>query len=146
MGEPGVVATIPDLVEAYARDGRLDDARDLVSRFSGIAEVSGLASQAALAARSRGIVASEGGFEPGFAEALRLYEDVEAVFERARTELSYGERLRRAKRRVEARKELRRALGRFERLGAEPWAERTRTELRASGETIRRPDPARATT
>ena len=59
-------------------------------------------------------------------------------FERARTELCYGERLRRARRRAEARGQLHAALETFERLGAQPWANRARNELRATGETARR--------
>jgi len=62
-------------------------------------------------------------------------------FERARTELCLGERLRRARRRAEAREPLRSALEAFERLGAAPWSERARVELSASGETARRRDP-----
>ena len=63
-------------------------------------------------------------------------------FERARTELCFGERLRRARRRREAREHLRSARAAFERLAAEPWAARAATELRATGETVRRRDPA----
>jgi DNA-binding CsgD family transcriptional regulator len=66
----------------------------------------------------------------------------ELVWELARTELLYGEWLRRARRRADARGHLRAALEAFERLGAVPWAERTRVELRASGETARRRDPS----
>ena len=54
-------------------------------------------------------------------------------FNRARTHLAYGEYLRRARRRVDARAHLRAALDTFEELGAKPWAERAAHELRASG-------------
>ncbi len=50
-------------------------------------------------------------------------------FERARTELCFGERLRRTRRRAEARTHLVSALATFERLGAAPWVERARREL-----------------
>ena len=60
----------------------------------------------------------------------------------ARTELAYGEFLRRARRRVEAREHLRAALEGFETLQAAPWAERAHIELRASGQTARRRDPS----
>jgi SRSO17 transposase len=56
-------------------------------------------------------------------------------FERARTELCYGERLRRARQRGQARERLRSAVETFSRLGAEPWADRARRELRATGES-----------
>jgi DNA-binding CsgD family transcriptional regulator len=63
-----------------------------------------------------------------------------APFDEARTRLLYGETLRRERRRAESRVPLRDALRTFERLGAALWAERARTELRASGETARRRD------
>jgi DNA-binding NarL/FixJ family response regulator len=88
------------------------------------------------------MVAGDDEFEAHFAESLALHPDDEDVFGRARTRLAYGERLRRARRRVEAREQLRAALDTFERLGAAPWAERTRSELRASGETARKRDPS----
>ena len=61
-------------------------------------------------------------------------------FERARTQLAYGEHLRRQRRRVDARAHLRAALETFEDLKAGPWAERAAQELRASGETARKRD------
>jgi DNA-binding NarL/FixJ family response regulator len=69
---------------------------------------------------------------------LEWHDRVEMPFERARTELILGERLRRARRRADARGPLERALEVFERLGAEPWAARTRTELTATGGAYRR--------
>jgi DNA-binding NarL/FixJ family response regulator len=72
---------------------------------------------------------------------MALHARTEMPFERARTELCYGERLRRARRRAEARDQLHAALETFQRLGAEPWADRARNELRATGETVRR-DPS----
>src|SRR5262249_51417144 len=60
--------------------------------------------------------------------------------ELGRTELLYGEWLRRQRRRVDARPHLRAALELFEQLAVGPWEERARAELRASGETIRRRD------
>ena len=62
----------------------------------------------------------------------------EQPFLLARVRLSHGEHLRREGSRREARDELRAALAVFEQLDAEPWSERARRELRASGETARR--------
>jgi DNA-binding CsgD family transcriptional regulator len=78
-----------------------------------------------------------------FERALRLHEQTPDGFEAARTRLAYGERLRRARNRVLARKQLRVAAGIFERLDARPWAERARAELAATGETRRRRDPSK---
>ena len=52
-----------------------------------------------------------------------LHAQTPDVFERARTQLAYGARLRRARRRIDAREQLRPALETFETLGAIPWAE-----------------------
>jgi hypothetical protein len=79
-----------------------------------------------------------------FEQALRLHAASGRPFDRARTELLYGESLRRRRKRLQAREHLRAANELFERLSADPWAERARTELRASGETPRRRDPGRA--
>ena len=58
-------------------------------------------------------------------------------FEEARTRLCHGERLRRARRRAQAREQLRAALDTFDELGAAPWADRARAELR--GDAARPP-------
>lgn len=54
-------------------------------------------------------------------------------FHHARIQLAYGERLRRAKVTVGARRHPTAALDTFDRLGARPWADRARNELRATG-------------
>ena len=90
---------------------------------------------AARAARCRGILAGDN-FDADFLEAIALHERGDVVFQHARTHLAYGERLRRAQRRRDARVQLRAAAEIFDRLDARPWAERARAELRASGETI----------
>ena len=69
-----------------------------------------------------------------FEAALALHDDLPMPFERARTLLCFGEGLRRARARADAREPLKEALETFERLGARGWAERARTELRATGE------------
>jgi DNA-binding CsgD family transcriptional regulator len=81
---------------------------------------------------------------PAFEAALSLHDRDPSAFERARTELCYGERLRRSRRRRAARGQLRSALETFERLEARPWAERARVELRATGEHVYKRDPTAA--
>jgi hypothetical protein len=90
----------------------------------------------AVAARCRGLLANDVDFEEHLAEALAWHGRTTMPFERARTLLCLGERRRRAGRRVDAREPLREALGIFEHLGAQPWAERARGELRAAGATV----------
>jgi class 3 adenylate cyclase len=91
----------------------------------------------ARAARSQALVADDSSFAGLFDAALRHHESTPDSFERARTQLYFGERLRRTRKRVEARKQLREALKAFDQLGAAPWGERALTELQASGETAR---------
>jgi DNA-binding CsgD family transcriptional regulator len=62
-------------------------------------------------------------------------------FLRARVRFAYGAWLRRRRRVAESRLPLRAALEAFEALGAVPWGERARQELRASGVTSRRRVP-----
>ena len=80
-----------------------------------------------------------------FVAALDHHTRSPRRIDRARTELAFGEHLRRARRRVDARAHLRAALEIFEDVGAAPWAERARQELRASGATARRRDDSPAT-
>jgi DNA-binding CsgD family transcriptional regulator len=62
-------------------------------------------------------------------------------FARARLLLAYGAWLRRQRRVAESRVPLRAAREAFDALGALPWGEQARGELRASGETSRRRVP-----
>lgn len=80
--------------------------------------------------------------EPLLMQALSYQREQAQPFERARTELAYGESLRRAGRRTQARVQLRSALATFEGLRAPRWAERARQELQATGITARRRDPS----
>jgi len=126
---------IADLIEAYARAGALAQARALLPEF--LEQVPGDANPlpAARAARCLGIVADDG-YDAHFQKAITLQEQTAHAFQHARTLLCYGERLRRAQRRRDARVQLRAAIEIFDRLDARPWADRARAELNASGETI----------
>ncbi|MGH3940099.1 MAG: ATP-binding protein, partial [Pseudonocardiaceae bacterium] len=73
--------------------------------------------------------------EAAFAESLA--QDLSRwPWPRARLELAYGSWLRRRRRTTESRAPLRAALATFEAIGAYPWADATRAELRASGEIV----------
>jgi DNA-binding CsgD family transcriptional regulator len=141
--EPAIARWAPDLIEAYVYAHRLEDARSELAAFEQVARRTARIGALAAAARCRGLCASPRQYDASFQHALTLHAQVADPFERARTELCFGERLRRAKRRSEARRWLDQALGTFERLGARPWAERTRRELAATGERARpRREPA----
>ena len=128
-----------DLIEAYVHSGARAEAEAALATFEALPARTRRTWALATAARCRGILVG-GDFDEHFEEALRLHDRTPTPFDRARTELCYGERLRRARRRAEARERLHSALETFERLNAEPWANRARGELRATGETPRRRD------
>ncbi|MGZ4664173.1 MAG: helix-turn-helix transcriptional regulator [Frankiaceae bacterium] len=77
-----------------------------------------------------------------FETSLSHHASANRPYDRARVQLAYGQFLRRSQRRVDARGPLRAALSTFEDLHAEPFADRARQELRASGETARKRDPS----
>jgi DNA-binding CsgD family transcriptional regulator len=77
-----------------------------------------------------------------FEDAVTHYRRASRPYELARTQLAYGQFLRRTNRRVAARSHLRAALEVFTDLSATPHAERAAQELRASGETARKRDPS----
>ena len=88
--------------------------------------------------RVRGLLGADGELDGHFGAALALHGRTLDVFEEARTRLTYGSRLRRTRRRVDARTQLRAALRTFVQLGARSWAEVAQAELEATGETVAR--------
>jgi ATP/maltotriose-dependent transcriptional regulator MalT len=133
-------AVIDDLVEAAASAGRPDEALDAVAAWQRWARHSGHPIGDVVLARARALLAGPEDAEARFQDALAAHERLPWPFLQARTELAYGEFLRRARRRADARTQLRAALERFEALGAAPWADRAAAELRATGETARKRD------
>jgi DNA-binding NarL/FixJ family response regulator len=130
-----VVEWEPDLIEAQLLCGHVEAARVSLRHFEERAHAAENRWATASAARLRGMLV-ETGFEEEFAAALRGHT---SRFERARTELCLGERLRRERRPTAARAPLRAAQQAFELLGARGWAARAGAERAAVGE---RPDRA----
>jgi DNA-binding CsgD family transcriptional regulator len=134
--------TVPELVEAAVRAGQPEAAAAPLAAFGQLAAATGTPEVLAQLARCRGLVGADEEAAAQFEEALALHDGRARPFDLARTELAYGEALRRARRRGEARTHLRNALATFQRLGAAPWAERATAELRATGESARKRDPS----
>ncbi|HEX2421001.1 MAG TPA: AAA family ATPase [Acidimicrobiia bacterium] len=137
--EPWLFPVDADLVDALVRLGDRDQAMLIAKSLTTRAEALGRRSAMAVGHRAVGLASDEEDFRDPFETALAIHEGLPNPFELARTHLAYGERLRRAKKREEARRHLRRALEIFEGLGANPWAERSRSELELSGETLEQP-------
>lgn len=131
---------LPDTVETAARADRLDEVSTYADRFRQWAEQYRSPESLALLARCQGLI-DDSNAEEHFACAVELAPALSS-FDAARSELLYGEWLRRRRRRIDARRHLRSALECFGRLGMAPWEARARSELRASGETARRRDPS----
>ncbi|MEE1940148.1 AAA family ATPase [Streptomyces sp. TRM 70361] len=134
-----LVASAADQVEAAVRLGSRERVEEPLRRFETWAAAGRRPWARAVALRCRALADEAAGGTTGeaeehYTEALRLHARDGRPFERARTQLLYGEWLRRSRRRTDARAPLRSALETFERLRAVPWAERTRAELRATGE------------
>jgi DNA-binding CsgD family transcriptional regulator len=129
--EPSLFEWEADWIEALVRGGRIREAATVFALFETRVAGSPRRSARAAVARCRGLLVSASEVDESFGDALRLHT-APTPFERARTELCYGERLRRCRRRADARIQFRSALATFEQLGAAPWAERARRELAAT--------------
>ena len=127
-----------EMVEAMVHLGLADEASALARSLTERAELKGQPWSMARAARAAGLTCPDPDVDVCFSVALAYHQHTPDDFEAARTELAYGSRLRRLKRRVDARPHLRTALAAFERLGAVPWADQAAAELRATGETAQR--------
>jgi DNA-binding CsgD family transcriptional regulator len=127
-----------DLVEALVHVGRADEARQVASGFMPVALAKARPWAVARAHRAIGLAGPDADLDAHFGAALTEHAQTLDGYETARTELAYGERLRRARRRSDARPHLRSALAIFEGLRAVTWADRAAAELEATGETARR--------
>ncbi|MVU81679.1 AAA family ATPase [Nocardia sp. ET3-3] len=134
--------SIPDLVEAAVRIGAADRAAEPFANFEGWAESVAQPWADALVLRCRALL-DDTRAEEFYARALEIHDRETRPIEFARTALLYGEWLRRARRKSEARTHLHEALEIFERLGLDPWARRARHELSAAGAPETDPAPAR---
>jgi DNA-binding CsgD family transcriptional regulator len=128
----------PSVVEAAMRAGRRDVAVEALARYEQWAHLSGdQPARNALLARSRALLECGAAARPLFEEAIRLHVVAQTPWERARTELLFGTRLRRDRQRRAAREHLRVAQELFVEAGSASGAERAQAELRATGETLR---------
>ncbi|MFJ7905716.1 ATP-binding protein [Kitasatospora sp. NPDC096204] len=130
------LTTLGDLVDAATHCGRTEAVLPVVAELEAVAELTPAPALHADLRLVRALVAADGDAEPLFEAALGT--DLSALpLVRARTHLAFGEWLRRRRRSVESREHLRTARDMFDALGAIPWGEKARRELRAAGETSR---------
>jgi DNA-binding CsgD family transcriptional regulator len=133
----GPLATV-ELVEAASRTGRASQALAALEVLEAATAASSTPWGEAIAARSRALLSEGDAAESRYLEAIDRLTPTALRLDLARTRLVYGEWLRRARRHVEARQQLRIAHEMFSRFGMEGFAERARVELRATGENARK--------
>jgi DNA-binding CsgD family transcriptional regulator len=129
-------------IDAAVRAGESDLARRSVEDLADFARATGRRWAFATVAYGRAMTTDGATADAMFQEALSQHSRARRPLDEARTQLAYGEWLRRAQRRVDARRHLRHALEAFQDAHAKTLAERATRELRASGETARKRDPS----
>ena len=129
---------LPELIEAAVRVGELELAADAGRQLMERTSASGTDWALGIAARSRALLADDDSAEGAYSEAIERLARTRVAIDLARAHLLYGEWLRRQRRRLDARRELRTAHEMFVGFGMESFAERARGELLASGERARR--------
>ena len=130
--------TAIELLEAATRSHNSELAGIALDRIVAATAFAGTESARGILARSRAL-ASEGEIaERLYQEAIERLGRTRLRPELARAHLLYGEWLRREKRRVDARAQLRAAYDQLSAIGMEAFAGRARSELQATGETVRR--------
>jgi len=129
---------LPELVEAAVRSGRADLAGDALERLARTTQPAGTDFGLGIEMRSRALLSAGDAAEAMYLEAIQRLERTQMRPDLLRAHLLYGEWLRRAGRRRDARGQLRTAYEAFAEIGMEAFAERARRELLATGETVRK--------
>jgi DNA-binding CsgD family transcriptional regulator len=137
-GETFSIFSLLELVEAAARSGRTSVAAAATERLSERTQAAGTELALGVEARSRALVSEGRGADELYHEAIDRLGRCRLAPERARAHLLYGEWLRREGRRVDAREQLRTAHQMLTDFGMRAFAERARSELRATGEKVRK--------
>lgn len=131
---------VGDLVDAAIHSDQHERARTVVEEMETLASRSPFPVLAAGLSYARPLLAEDDDAEALFLAGLGA-DLSNLALTRERLQLRYGAWLRRHQRRKEARAPLRAARDGFDALGAAPWADRARQELRATGESSHRREP-----
>jgi len=129
---------MPELVEAAARAGDTELARDALELLSDTTQPCGTDWALGTEARCRALLSDGVAAEELYREAIDRLSRTRVRPELARAHLLFGEWLRREGRRVDAREQLRTAHGMLAAIGMEAFAGRARRELIATGEKVRK--------
>ncbi|MFD1120528.1 helix-turn-helix transcriptional regulator, partial [Sphaerisporangium aureirubrum] len=127
-----------ELAEAAARSGDRELASRAVELLARSAHAAPSDWALGIEARSRALVSGQGAAESLYREAIERLGRTRLRPDLARAHLLHGEWLRRERRRIEARRQLRTAHQMFTTMGMAAFADRAARELRATGETAQR--------
>ena len=127
-----------ELVEAAVRSGHNDVAADALRRLAETTTPSGTDWARGVEARSRALLSEGDAAERLYLVSIESLGNTRVRTELARAHLLYGEWLRRERRRIDARAQLRIAHDMLDTMGMDAFAERARRELQATGETARK--------
>jgi DNA-binding CsgD family transcriptional regulator len=133
--------TLIELVEAAARIGESERATTALERLSEGTSLCGTDWARGIEARSRALLSDGQAAEDLYCQAIDSLGKCRIRVHLARAHLLYGEWLRREKRRLDAREQLRTAHELFMTMGAEAFAGRAARELLATGERARKRTP-----
>ena len=131
-------ATLPELIQAAVRAGDYEAAATARKTLSERAVAAGTPWALGLRARCDALLADGADAEGYYLESISQLRRCRMAVDLARAHLLYGQWLRRAKRRRDARHELRTAHDMFTAMGADQLAEWAGRELQATGETARK--------
>jgi DNA-binding CsgD family transcriptional regulator len=129
---------LPELVEAAARLGETEIAQNALERLIETTEPAGTDFGLGIETRSRALLNEGDTAESLYREAIDRLGRTRLRPELARAHLLYGEWLRRERRRVDAREQLRIAYELLEAIGMQAFAERALRELAATGLKVRK--------
>jgi DNA-binding CsgD family transcriptional regulator/tetratricopeptide (TPR) repeat protein len=130
---------LAELIVAAVRSGNRERAAAALQRLEAITRASGTDWALGIEARSRALLSDDAeAAERLYREAIERLGRTRIRVELARAHLLYGEWLRRERRRIDAREQLRIACDMFTQMGAEAFAARAARELLATGERARR--------
>jgi DNA-binding CsgD family transcriptional regulator len=130
--------SLVELIEAAVRSGQAERASGALQRLTETTRASGTDWALGIEARSRALLSQGDAAESLYREAIDRLGRTQVRVELARAHLLYGEWLRRAGRRIDAREQLGAAHQMLTAMGAEAFAERARRELAATGQTVRK--------
>ncbi|MDT5163106.1 MAG: hypothetical protein QOC90_3416, partial [Mycobacterium sp.] len=127
-----------ELIEAAARIGESETAAEALRRLEAVTTASGTNWGLGVEARSRALLSDDDAAERLYLESIERLGRTRIRADLARSHLLYGEWLRRRRRRVDARAQLRIAHDMLDAMGMDAFAARARRELQATGETSRK--------